>query len=80
MVVPAITWHVKDLKILHVHADEVTKAIDCMKVIYGSHMKESRMKKHNYLGMDLALLIDVEVSVTITDYLKNIVSDFPDTI
>ena len=33
------TWHVDDLKILHVDADEATKVIDWTKGIYSSHMK-----------------------------------------
>ena len=51
-----------------------------MKGIYGSYMKESRGKKHDYLGMDLDLSFDGEVRVTMTDYLKKIVYDFPETI
>ena len=43
-------------------------------------MKESQGKKHNYLGIDLDLTVDGEVKVKITDYLKDIVSDFPETI
>ena len=35
-----ITWHVDDLKTLHVDADEVTKVIDRTKGICRSHMKE----------------------------------------
>ena len=34
-----ITWHVNDLKTSHVDTYEVTKVIDWMKGIYGSHMK-----------------------------------------
>ena len=50
-----ITCHVDDLKILHIDADKVTKVIYWMKVIYGSNMKKSRGKKHDYLGMDMEL-------------------------
>ena len=35
-----ITWHVDDLKILHVDTYEVTKLIDWMKGIYGSQMRD----------------------------------------
>ena len=35
-----ITWHVDDLKISYVDADEVTKVIGWMNVIYGSHIKK----------------------------------------
>ena len=37
----------------------MTKVIDLMKVIYASHKKESRGKKHDYLGMDLDLSVYV---------------------
>ena len=32
------TWHINNLKISYVDADEATKVIDWMKGIYGSHM------------------------------------------
>ena len=35
-----ITWHINDLKISHIDADELTTVIDWMKRIYGSHMNE----------------------------------------
>ena len=41
-----ITWHVDDLKILHVDADELKKIIYWMKGIYSSHTKECRGKKN----------------------------------
>ena len=43
-------------------------------------MKEYRRKKHDYLGMDLDLSLYGEIRVTITDYLKKIVSGFTETI
>ena len=75
-----ITWHADDLKKLHVDADEVTKVIVWMKLICGIHMEEYRRKKNDYLGMDLDLLVDREVRVTMAYYLKKIVSEFPETI
>ena len=76
----SITWHVNDSKIFHVDADEVKKLIDWIKGIYGSFMKESRGKKQYYLRIDRDLSVDREVRLTMTDYLKNILSDFPETI
>ena len=58
----------------------MTKLIDLMKGIYGSHMKEYQRKKHNYPIMDLYLLVYGEVRVTMEYYLKNIVSEFTETI
>ena len=56
------------------------KIIDRIKGIYGSRLNKSREKKHDHLGMDLDLLVDEEVRVKIKYYLKNIVSNFSDTI
>ena len=42
-----ITWNTDNLKMSHVDADEMTKVIDCMKGIYGSHTKKHRRKKHD---------------------------------
>ena len=64
-----ITWHSDDLKISHVDADEATEVIDWIKVIYGSHMKESSGNKSDYLVMVLDLSVDGEVRVNMTDYL-----------
>ena len=43
-------------------------------------MHEYRGKKNEYLSMDLDFLVDIKVRVTMSDYLKKIVYDFPDTI
>ena len=61
-----ITWHVDYSKISRVGTDEMIKLIYWIKGIYGSHMKESRGKKYNYLRMGLELSVDGEVGVTIT--------------
>ena len=75
-----ITWHVNNLKCSHVDAYEVTKVIYRMKGIYGSHMKESRGNKHDYLIMDLDLSLYGKVRVTMMYCLKKIVSIFTETI
>ena len=41
-------------------------------------MKESNRRKHYYLGMNLDLLVDGEVSLKMIDYLKNIISQYPE--
>ena len=75
-----ITCHVDNLKITHVDKDEVTKVRDWMKVMYGSHMKEPHIIKYDYLIMEIDLSVYGEVRVTITDYLKKIISESTDTI
>ena len=51
-----------------------------MKGIYGSRMMESHEKKQDVLGIDLYSSVDEEVRVKMMDYLRNIVSDFTETI
>ena len=75
-----ITWHIDDLKISHVDADEVTNVLDWMKGIYGSNIKKSCREKNVYLGIDLDFIVDREVRVKMTDYLNIIASEFTDTI
>ena len=53
-----IPWHIKNLKISHVEKKGVPKIIEWLKGIYGSHMKEYQGKKHDYLSMEMYLLLD----------------------
>jgi hypothetical protein len=43
-------------------------------------MHVSRGKKHDYLGMDLDYSVQGEVKVTIVDYLKRVITEFPEEI
>ena len=53
-----IPWHIKNLNISHVDKKVVPKIIDWLKGIYWSHMKESQVKKLDYLSMEIYLLLD----------------------
>ena len=75
-----IVWHVDDLKISHVDADEVTKVIDWLKGIYGDNMRVSRGKVHDYLGMILDFSQKGECRVTMIDYIKQILEEFPEEV
>jgi hypothetical protein len=74
------TWHIDDLKLSHASSDEVTKTIEWLKSIYGQDMRVSRGKKHDYLGMDLDYSNDGEVKITMINYLKGFLEDFPEAI
>ena len=50
--------------------------LNCMKSLYGDGMQISRGKKHDYLGMNLHLSVKGQVTVTMLDYLKGLISDF----
>jgi hypothetical protein len=75
-----ITWHVDDLKLSHVGVKEVDKTIEWLKSIYGADVRISRGKKHGYLGMDQDYSVPGEVKVTMVDYLKRVITEFPEVI
>jgi hypothetical protein len=75
-----LTWHVDDIKMSHKDPKEVTKVIDWMKAIYGDNMHVSREPVHDYLGMTLDYTMKGEVKVTMVDYLKGVLGDFPEVI
>ena len=54
----------------------VNEMLNCMKSLYGDGMQISRGKKHDYLGMNLHLLVKGQVTVTMVDYLRGVISDF----
>jgi hypothetical protein len=75
-----ITWHVDDIKMSHKDPKEVTKVIDWPKGIYGDNMHVSRGLVRDYLGMTLDYTTKGEVKVTMVDYLKGVLGDFPEVI
>jgi hypothetical protein len=58
----------------------VDDTITWLKSIYGEDMRVSRGKKHDYLGMDLDYSVQGEVKVTMIDYLKRVITEFPEEI
>jgi hypothetical protein len=74
------TWHVDDLKLSHVDAEEVTNMIGWLKSIYGDNIRVSRGKSHGYLGMDLNFTEPGEVKITTIPYPKGVIKDFPEKI
>ena len=61
---------------MHVDNQEVTKIIQWMKGVYVSHMRDSHGKNHDYLSMELDLLVDGKVRVMMTDYPRKFVYGF----
>ena len=51
-----------------------------MKVICDSRIKGLHRKKHDFLRIDLDLSADGKFRVTIMDFLKKILAEFPETI
>jgi hypothetical protein len=60
--------------------EAVDDMISWLKSIYGEDMRVSRGKKHDYLGMDLEYSVPGEVRVTMVDYLKRVITEFPEVI
>jgi hypothetical protein len=75
-----LTWHVDDIKMSHKDSNEVTKVIEWLKGIYGDNMHVSRGLVHEYLGMTLDYTVKGEVKITMVDYLKGLIGDFPEVI
>ena len=71
-----IFWHVCNLKVSHLDPKEVTKHMVCLEVAY-EEMKISRVKVHKYLSMTVYFLTSGEFQVTMVDYLKGVLEDFP---
>jgi hypothetical protein len=71
---------VEDLKLSHVYTKVVDNTITWLKSIYGEDMRVYRGKKHDYLGIYLDYSVPGEVKVTMVDYLKRVITEFPEEI
>ena len=74
-----IMWHVDDVKSSHVNPKVNDSFIEWLKVEYGQlgEVKTSRGKKHDYLGMTLDYSVDGEVKIDMVEYVKKMVTEFP---
>jgi hypothetical protein len=75
-----LAWHVNNIKMSHKDPKEVSKVIAWLKSIYGDNMHVSRGLVHDYLCMTLDYAMKGEVKVTMVDYLKGVLNDFPEVI
>ena len=67
-----ITWHVENLKLLHVDKKVVEDIIEQTKGLYVQDMRIIRGKKHNYIGMMIDFSLRGQVVVTMVDQGGNI--------
>ena len=72
-----VTWHVDDLKILHVDEVENTLLIHKILRIYGEKLTCSHRKVHDYLGMDLDFTEEFSVKISMIKYIKKFLWIFP---
>ncbi|KAL7570585.1 hypothetical protein ACA910_017636 [Epithemia clementina (nom. ined.)] len=77
-----VTWHVDDLKSSHVDSKVNDEFANWLETKYGDpkvgKVKAERGKRHDYLAMKLDLSIPGEAKIDMTDYVKNMVDDFPE--
>mmetsp|Transcript_26671 Transcript_26671/g.56142 ORF Transcript_26671/g.56142 Transcript_26671/m.56142 type:complete len:625 (+) Transcript_26671:3224-5098(+) len=74
-----ITWHVDDLKMSHADKAVVSGMIEWFKEIYGD-VRVSRGKVHDYLRMTLNYSESGKVKVSMVDYFKKTIREFPEEI
>jgi hypothetical protein len=75
-----LTWHVDNTKMSHKDSKEATQVINWIKGIYGDNMHVSRGLTHEYLGMTLDYKVKGEMKISMVDYLKGAIGDFPEVV
>jgi hypothetical protein len=75
-----VVWHVDDINMSHADEKEVSRLITWLKRIYDEDMRVSRGRVRDYLGITLNFTNKGEVKVTMIDYPKGVINDFPDII
>ena len=77
-----VTWHVDDLKASHVDPKAIDEFIIFIKKNYEEEgigkAKTTRGKHHTYLGMNLDFSTAGKVKINMTDYVKNMLEEFPE--
>jgi hypothetical protein len=75
-----VSWHIDDLKISHVDTKTVDDFIAWVNLTYGvlKPVTTTRGKIHEYLGMKLDYTINGQVAIDMVDYVKSMVTFFPD--
>jgi hypothetical protein len=75
-----IYWHVDDLEVSNCNPNQVTIFGEWLSKKYGVAVATHRGKVHDYLGMIFDFLAKGKVMVTMMEYIKNIINDFPEEI
>jgi hypothetical protein len=75
-----VCWHVDDLKVSHCDSAQGTIFGKWLSKKYGVAVATHRGKVHNYLGMIFDFFPKGKVMVTMMEYIKNIIKDFPEEI
>ena len=75
-----VLWHVDDVKISCVDSFEITKLLSYLNKIYSGKIVAQRGRKGEYLGMNLDFTEPGVFQVDMIDYIKNVITDFPEEI
>ncbi len=75
-----VCWHVDDLKVSHCDPDQVTIFREWLSTKYGVALATHWGKVHDYLGMIFDFLAKGKLMVTMMEYIKTILNDFPEEI
>ena len=79
-----VTWHVDDLKSSHVDPKVNDEFLGWLEKMYGdpkvAPVKATRGKIHDYLAMKLDYTTPENLKVDMTEYVKNMIVDFPEEI
>jgi hypothetical protein len=75
-----VGWHVDNLKVSHCDPAQATIFGEWLSKNYGVAVATHRGKVHDYLGMIFDFSAKGEVMVTMVEYIKDIIKDFPEEI
>ncbi len=75
-----VIWHIDDLMGLCVDDFELMKFSCYLAKNYGPKLSMHMSNKHGYLGVDLKFNEDGTLIMSIINYLKNVIAEFPEMI
>ena len=75
-----VIWYVNDLMSSCKNDFELTKFSCYLGKIYGPKLSMHTGQKHDYLGVDMEFNEDGTLDVSMIEYLKNVIKDFPEAI
>ncbi len=75
-----VTWHVDDLKTLHINPFQATNFAAYLATIYGNGLVVHHGPIHDYLGMDLNFSQPDIAQTSMINYMKKVLKDFPKAI
>ena len=75
-----VCWHVDDLKVSHCDPTQVTILGEWLSTKYGVAVATHLGKVHNYLGMIFNFSAKGKVMITMVEYIKTILKNFPEEI